>query len=131
MLLWQLTTTLPFQIYKITSLISLERLKLYLNISVPIMSHVFFNVPQHAHLILKFFHLMCLYGMNTQEAPDTAPTPFVFSSPKGFTLCWHILDAHLPYSPHNFQIEGICKVLDHVDLLSIPPERWGFSLCTC
>jgi len=57
--------------------------------------------------------------MNAQEAPDTAPTPFVFSSPKGFTLCRHILDARLPYSPHNFQIEGICKVLDHVDLLAI------------
>jgi hypothetical protein len=38
--------------------------------------------------------------MNAQEAPNT-PTPFMFSSPEGFTLCWHILDAHLPYSPHH------------------------------
>ena len=57
--------------------------------------------------------------MNAQESPDTAPTPFVFSSPEGFALCQRILEAHLPYSPHDFQIEGICKVLDHVDLLAI------------
>jgi hypothetical protein len=57
--------------------------------------------------------------MNAQEAPDTAPTPFMFSSPEGFALCWRILDAHLSYSPHDFQIEGICKVLDRVDLLAI------------
>ena len=43
--------------------------------------------------------------MNAQEAPNT-PTPFVFSSPEGFTLCWCILDAHLPYSPHH--VKGWC-----------------------
>jgi len=72
--------------------------------------------------------------MNAQESPDTAPTPFVFSSPEGFALCQRILEAHLPYSPHDFQIEGICKVLDHVDLLAILATgtgKTGFSLCTC
>lgn len=53
------------------------------------------------------------------EPPNKAPTHFVFSTPEGFTLCRHILKSYLPYSPHDFQIEGLCKVLDCIDLLAI------------
>ena len=57
--------------------------------------------------------------MNAREASQEAPLPFLFSSPEGFALCRRILSEHLPYDPHDFQIEGICKVLDRVDLLAI------------
>jgi hypothetical protein len=57
--------------------------------------------------------------MSTREAPQEAPPPFVFSSSEGFALCRRILKEHLPYEPHDFQIEGICQLLDRVDLLAI------------
>jgi len=57
--------------------------------------------------------------MNTHEVSQAAPSPFLFSSPKGFALCLHILSEHLPYDVYDFEIKGICKVLNHVDLLAI------------
>ena len=57
--------------------------------------------------------------MNTHEIAQEPPKRFVFSSDEGFKLCQQILEAQLPYSPHDFQIEGICKALDSVDLLAI------------
>ena len=56
--------------------------------------------------------------MSTQEASPELP-PFIFSSPEGFSLCRRILKEHLPYDPHDFQIEGICKLIDGIDLLAI------------
>src|ERR1700691_5231044 len=57
--------------------------------------------------------------MNAREAPQGGPPPFVFSSPEGFSLCRRILKESLPYDPHDFQIEGICKAFDRVDLNAI------------
>ena len=57
--------------------------------------------------------------MNAQEAPQQVPKPFVFCSSAGEELCRCILKEHLPYEPHDVQIEGICKVLDHIDLFAI------------
>jgi superfamily II DNA/RNA helicase len=57
--------------------------------------------------------------MNASNAPDEATKPFVFSSPEGYALCRHILKEHLPYDPHDVQIEGICKILDNVDLFAV------------
>ena len=57
--------------------------------------------------------------METREAPQEALPSFLFSSPEGFALCRLILKEYLPYDPHDFQIEGICKAFDRVDLLAI------------
>jgi hypothetical protein len=57
--------------------------------------------------------------LNVQEAPQQVLKPFVFCSKAGKELCRCILKEHLPYEPHNVQIEGICKVLDHIDLFAI------------
>ena len=54
-----------------------------------------------------------------QEAPQQTPKPFIFCSEAGEELYQRILKEHLPYEPHDVQIEGICKVLDHIDLFAI------------
>ena len=38
---------------------------------------------------------------------------------KAILLCRTILSQHLPYHPHDVQIEGICKFLESVDTLAI------------
>ena len=57
--------------------------------------------------------------MNASETPQETAKPFVFSSPEGYSLCRHILKEYLSYDPHDVQIEGICKVLDNVDLFAV------------
>jgi hypothetical protein len=68
--------------------------------------------------------------MNAPNASQEAPPAFVFSSPEGFALCRPILEEYLPYDPYDFQIEGICKAFDRVDLLAILATgtgKTGFS----
>ena len=50
---------------------------------------------------------------------DTPEGSFIFSFSEGHILCQNILSNHLPYNPHNVQIEGICKLLDGVDTFAI------------
>jgi superfamily II DNA/RNA helicase len=58
--------------------------------------------------------------MTGQSSTQATPEPlFLFSSPDGHTLCRSILNKHLPYHPHDVQIEGICKLLDGVDTFAI------------
>jgi hypothetical protein len=58
--------------------------------------------------------------MNAQAVPQPALKPFVFCSEASEELCRRILKEHLlPYEPYNVQIQGICKVLDHIDLFAI------------
>jgi superfamily II DNA/RNA helicase len=54
-----------------------------------------------------------------------APAPFLFSSAEGYALCRRILRPLLPYDPHDYQLEGICKALDGVDVLAILPTGSG------
>jgi hypothetical protein len=61
--------------------------------------------------------------MNASQTPQDSPKPFVFSSPEGYTLYHRILKEHIQYEPHDVQIEGICKVLDNVDLFAILATR--------
>jgi hypothetical protein len=69
--------------------------------------------------------------MDTQEAPLEVPTmsiPFVFSSPKGYALCRHILETHF-----DVQMEGICKLCDRVNVSAILHTGMGktsFLQCT-
>ncbi|KAJ7118122.1 hypothetical protein C8R44DRAFT_878754 [Mycena epipterygia] len=51
---------------------------------------------------------------------------FAFSSPEGITLVRKILLAALPtFEPHTYQMDGICKVLDKVDLVAVNPTGSG------
>src|SRR5882762_7280757 len=59
------------------------------------------------------------FYMNAPKTPSGAEKPFIFSSTEGHALCRRILKELLPYDPHDVQIEGICKVMDNVDLFAI------------
>jgi len=63
--------------------------------------------------------------MATNQAPKHAPKKFVWSGEEGHRLCRDILKHKLPYEPYQVQVEGVCKVLDGVDLLAILPTGMG------
>jgi hypothetical protein len=48
-----------------------------------------------------------------------------FSSPAGQALAREILEPLVGFDPHDYQIEGTCKVLDGTDLVSIIPTAGG------
>ncbi|KAJ7769073.1 P-loop containing nucleoside triphosphate hydrolase protein [Mycena maculata] len=51
---------------------------------------------------------------------------FKFHSPDGFCLVRQILLDALPhFEPHSYQMDGICKVLDGVDLVAVTPTGSG------
>ncbi|KAH9948899.1 P-loop containing nucleoside triphosphate hydrolase protein, partial [Amylocystis lapponica] len=50
---------------------------------------------------------------------------FNFCSPEGNTLFRNILKNHLPYEPHDYQLEGACKALDGIDVLAVTPTGSG------
>lgn len=51
---------------------------------------------------------------------STAHTPsrYAFSTPEGYALARQILRKYIPYDPHDYQLEGVCQVLDGHDLLA-------------
>ncbi|KAI1781695.1 P-loop containing nucleoside triphosphate hydrolase protein, partial [Ganoderma leucocontextum] len=57
----------------------------------------------------------------------TAPPPaiYVFSTPEGHALCRQLISAKLQYDPHVYQLEGVCRALDGIDLLAITPTGSG------
>lgn len=44
---------------------------------------------------------------------------YAFSTSEGHALVRRVLRQHLPYDPHDYQLEGICHVLDGHDLLAV------------
>ncbi|KAJ7328427.1 P-loop containing nucleoside triphosphate hydrolase protein [Mycena albidolilacea] len=51
---------------------------------------------------------------------------FRFYSPKGSVLVRQILLTALPtFEPHIYQLEGVCKVLDKIDLVAVTPTGSG------
>ncbi|KAJ7481106.1 hypothetical protein B0H11DRAFT_2024215 [Mycena galericulata] len=51
---------------------------------------------------------------------------FAFHSSDGFALVRSILLTALPmFEPHSYQMDGICKVLDKIDLVSVTPTGSG------
>ncbi|KAJ7097181.1 hypothetical protein B0H15DRAFT_825112 [Mycena belliarum] len=51
---------------------------------------------------------------------------FTFSSPEGTTLVRKILLSALPtFEPHSYQMDGVCKVLDKIDLVAVTPTGSG------
>ncbi|KZP10323.1 hypothetical protein FIBSPDRAFT_838662 [Athelia psychrophila] len=55
---------------------------------------------------------------NIPPAPER-PHKFLFSTNEGHTLCKTILQDRIPYEPHDVQIDGLCKLLDNIDLFAI------------
>jgi ATP-dependent helicase YprA (DUF1998 family) len=49
---------------------------------------------------------------------DVTSKPFVFSTVEGHQLCRRILRDRLPYDPHDYQVDGICKSLDGLDMMA-------------
>jgi hypothetical protein len=47
-----------------------------------------------------------------------APGSKVYDTPEGFALARKILAQTLSFEPHDFQVEGVCAVLDGRDLLA-------------
>ncbi|KAJ6567879.1 hypothetical protein B0H10DRAFT_1957559 [Mycena sp. CBHHK59/15] len=53
-------------------------------------------------------------------------TAFKFYSEPGFALVRKILLTALPtLEPHHYQMDGICKVLDGIDLVAVTPTGSG------
>jgi superfamily II DNA or RNA helicase len=51
---------------------------------------------------------------------------FRFYSPEGSILVHQILLTALPtFEPHIYQLEGVCKVLDKIDLVAVTPTGSG------
>ncbi|KAH9911495.1 P-loop containing nucleoside triphosphate hydrolase protein [Fomitopsis serialis] len=49
-----------------------------------------------------------------------------FSSPEGTAFCRNIASKHcLPWDPHDYQLEGVCKALDGIDVFAITPTGSG------
>jgi superfamily II DNA/RNA helicase len=63
-------------------------------------------------------------GSKNVNNPATAEN-FVFSSPEGRKFYRQILSKRLPFEPHDFQLEGICKILDKVDVLAVVATGMG------
>src|ERR1700735_5166360 len=72
-----------------------------------------------------FFARCVIYNMDAEETSQNVPKAFIFSSPEGHTLHRFILAAILPYEPHDFQIEGICKMLDGIHPFAILATGMG------
>jgi len=44
---------------------------------------------------------------------------YQFSTPHGLHLARKVLQPLLPYDPHDDQLEGICKMIDGIDLMAL------------
>lgn len=59
------------------------------------------------------------------EATPSNKEAFKLNSPSGWALCRRILEPLLPYTPHDYQLEGICSALDGSDVFAILPTGAG------
>nr|VWP01258.1 Succinate-semialdehyde dehydrogenase (EC [Ganoderma boninense] len=55
----------------------------------------------------------------------SADAQFQFSSPAGLLLVRTTLAKHIQFEPHDWQLEGVCKMLDGKDLVAIIPTGGG------
>ncbi|KAI0353617.1 hypothetical protein OH77DRAFT_1553273 [Trametes cingulata] len=56
--------------------------------------------------------------MSARPPAPEAPR-FVFSSEHGTQLVRETLEKILPYTPHDYQLEGVCQLLDGMDLIAV------------
>lgn len=64
--------------------------------------------------------------------PEACPTPmfgpskqFSFSSGVGHALISRIIQCFVPYSPHDYVLEGLGHILDRIDVFAIKPTGSG------
>ncbi|KAI0737819.1 P-loop containing nucleoside triphosphate hydrolase protein [Daedaleopsis nitida] len=50
---------------------------------------------------------------------------YIFDSPEGFEKVRSTVKDRLPYVPHDYQLEGVCKLLDGHDLIAVLPTGAG------
>ncbi len=50
---------------------------------------------------------------------------FAFSCPDGYKLIRDTVRNLVPYTPHDYQLEGVCKLLDGSDLVAVLPTGAG------
>ncbi|KAI9066784.1 P-loop containing nucleoside triphosphate hydrolase protein, partial [Trametes sanguinea] len=58
-------------------------------------------------------------GLSSSEGGRGCEPRFTFSSPEGHRVVRDRLKALLPYTPHDYQVEGVCKLLDGMDLVAV------------
>ncbi|KAI9065080.1 P-loop containing nucleoside triphosphate hydrolase protein [Trametes sanguinea] len=56
---------------------------------------------------------------------DPPPLPFVFCSSEGQELVRKVVSDALPYVPHDHQVNGVCKLLDGIDVVAVLPTGSG------
>lgn len=62
----------------------------------------------------------------TLTSSNTSTTrSFRFDSADGRLLCREILASRFAYEPHDYQLDGVCSILDGRDLLAITPTGSG------
>lgn len=52
---------------------------------------------------------------------------FKFNEPNGWMFCRQILKKHLPFAPHDYQLEGVTEALDGNDVMAITATGSGKS----
>ncbi|OSC96921.1 P-loop containing nucleoside triphosphate hydrolase protein, partial [Trametes coccinea BRFM310] len=52
-------------------------------------------------------------------------SPFVFCSSEGQELVRNTVSKTLPYTPHDYQVNGVCKLLDGIDVVAVLPTGAG------
>jgi superfamily II DNA or RNA helicase len=55
----------------------------------------------------------------------TADPIRLLNTPDGHRLAREVLRKHLPYDPHDYQIEGVCQAFDGVHFVGILPTGAG------
>ena len=50
---------------------------------------------------------------------DSGNPDYHFSTPDGLCLTRKVLQPLLPYDPHDDQLEGICKMIDGINLMAL------------
>ena len=59
------------------------------------------------------------------EIADSGISDYQFSTTEGLRLVRKILRQLLPYDPHNDQLEGICKMIDGINLMALTRTSSG------
>lgn len=54
-----------------------------------------------------------------------AVPPTKYNSAAGHDLCKKILAKYLSYKPHDYQLDGVCPILDGLNLLATTPTGSG------
>jgi len=65
--------------------------------------------------------------MSKSASVNAPSTSKIYDTPEGHTLARRILEQYLPFTPHDYQIEGICPVLNGRDVLATMATGTGKS----